>query len=270
MKLQLTNEYTPRFDQISRVMQNLNFAGNSKVLSYQDLAQDLGVPDRQLESYFSLMKGFGLLEGRGNQLTQLGKIISQFDPYFEKTDTLWILHYQISSKPDLIVWNRIIHQVLPTQSQFSVSQVAQEYFSDLSLHFSNRTISKKLPGEIRAVFYAYTRSALARLGILEEKEKHLFVKSTPANIPELVFLYCLLNFREKFFPGSSAVNVEEISQKENSPGKVLFLSDQQCRSYLEALHDRGLIRLEQFANLDQVRFSDSLTSDFVLQRIYGG
>jgi len=36
------------------------------------------------------------------------------------------------------------------------------------------------------------------------------------------------------------------------------------------LHNAGLVRLEKLANLDQVRISDSMTQESVLERIYGG
>jgi len=38
---------------------------------------------------------------------------------------------------------------------------------------------------------------------------------------------------------------------------------------LNRLHDSGLVRWEQFGDLDQVRFSEELTHTEVLYRIYG-
>ena len=66
------------------------------------------------------------------------------------------------------------------------------------------------------------------------------------------------------------MNTKDVCLADNSPGKVLNLPEYQVRTILGNLHDAGLVRLEQLANLDQVRFSDTVTQDFVLQRIYRG
>lgn len=272
MKLQFTNEYYPQFDQISRILQTLvsNEAESNK--TRQDVIKSLGIPGRQCESFISMMTGFGLIVPRTLKPTFLGKIISQFDPYFEKLETLWIIHYIVASEPEYVIWHRIVNNVIPlaNEDSFSAQQIAQQYFSDMAIHYSNYTFTSKIPGEIRAVFNAYTRSSFSRLGLLTEDGKNNFKKAQPVDIPPLAFLYCLAHFREKHYAGSSALDIETICRAENSPGKVLLLSEYQVRSQLEDLHNAGIVRLEQLANLDQVRFTDSLTTEYVLQKIYGG
>ncbi len=270
MKLQLTNGYRPRFDQISRIMQFLLTKEGQKKVSRQEIISALGIPDKQIENLTSMMTGFGLVLPRVTLLTPFGKAVIQSDPYFDRLETLWMIHYLVSSNPEYVVWHRIINTVLPSQDQFSISQVADCYFSDLAIHFSERTISEKLPKEVGAVFAAYSRSELSHLGIIAAERTGNFIKSNPVDVPALAFLFCLAHFRVQHFPGSSALNIEEICRAENSPGKVLLLSEYQVRAKLGDLHNAGMIRLEQLANLDQVRFPADLTPEFVLQKIYGG
>jgi len=270
MKLQLTNGYRPRFDQISRILQFLLSQEERKKNSRQEIVAALGIPENQVENLISMMTGFGLVFPRVTTLTPFGKAVIISDPYFDKLETLWIIHYVVSSNPEWVVWYRIINTVLPSQDRYTVEQISDRYFSDLAIHFSERTISEKLPKEVGSVFAAYTRSELSHLGILGVEGTGNFIKSNPVEIPDLAFLFCLLYYRDKYSPGSSAVNTEDICLAENSPGRVINLPEYQVRTILGNLHNAGLVRLEQLANLDQVRLSDTLAQENVFQRIYGG
>ena len=268
MKLQFTNGYRPLFDQITRILQFLLNQDGRKKIPRQEIDASLGIPDRQVESLTSIMTGFGLVHPRAITLTSLGKSICLADPYFEKIESLYIIHYTVSSNPEWVVWYRIINQVIPSQSQYEVEKVSQQFFPDLSAHFSTRAISEKLPKEVGAVFAAYTRSELSRLNILSLQRTGNFTRSIPVEIPALAFLYCILNFRDRFSPGSSAIIIADLCQMENSPGRVLYLLEYQVRALLNNLHSAGLLRIEHFANLDQIRLSSTLTQADVLNLIY--
>lgn len=270
MKLQFTNGYRPRFDQISRILQFLLSQEERKKNSRQEIVSALGIPENQVENLISMMTGFGLVLPRVTTLTPFGKTVILSDPYFDKLETLWIIHYVVSSNPEWVVWYRIINTVLPSQDRYAVEQISDRYFSDLAIHFSARTISEKLPKEVGAVFAAYTRSELSHLGIFGGEGTGNFIKSNPLEIPDLAFLFCLIYYRDKYSPGSSAVNTQDVCLAENSPGRVINLPEYQVRTILGNLHNAGLVRLEQLANLDQVRLAEAITQENVLQRIYGG
>lgn len=270
MKLQFTNKYYPRFDQFSRILKLLESQQDGKKVSTHEIMMELGIPQRQVGSFISFMVGCELLTARKMTLTPLGKTVMQCDLFFERTETLWVIHYLVSSNPEFIIWHRIIHTVIPSRDQYLLHELRDFFFSDLQNLFSEYTFSMKIPAEIRSVFYAYTKSALSQLRLISAEEDDRFIKTSPANVPSLAFLYCLLRFAEKCFPGSTALNIEDICYSENSPGRVFFLNEEQVRTLLEEIHHSALIRLERQANLDQVRFLDAITPDFVLQKIYGG
>lgn len=270
MKLQFTNGYRPRFDQISRILQYLLSQQSRKKVPRQEIVSTLGIPDKQIENLTSMMTGFGLIKPRVSMLTPLGKAIIQGDPYFEKIETLWIIHYIVSSNPEWVVWYRIINVVIPIHENISVESISNNYFSDLGTQFSERSISEKLPKEVGAVLASYSRSALSRLNILKEESGGHYLRETPVEIPPLAFLFCLLYYRDRFSPGSSAMNVEDVCLAENSPGKVLNIPEYQVRLILGLLHNSNVVRLEQFANLDQVRFPETITQASVFSLLYGG
>jgi hypothetical protein len=269
MKLQFTNGYRPRFDQISRILQYLLEEEGRKKISQKEIVDKLGIPANQVENLISMMVGFGLVTPRVGTITSLGKAIIQSDRYFEKIESIWIIHYIVSSNPEWVVWYRVINDALPSRDKFTIDGVSSNFFSDLELKFSNKTISDKLPKEVGAVFSSYARSDFARLGILEQDgNTGNFIRGNPSEIPVLALFFCILYYRDHYSPGSSAMNMEDICLAENSPGRVLNIPEYQIRGKLDDLHSRGLIRLERFANLDQVRIPDTTTQQSVLTEIY--
>jgi hypothetical protein len=269
MKLQLTNGYHVHFDQISRILQYLLTTGSRKKIPRKEIVANLGLADRQVENLISISVGFSLMKPRTSVLTALGRIIAEKDVYFESIETLWIVHYIISSNPEWVVWHRVINQILPMNDRIVISDVAMPYFEDLKSSFSERTLKEKLPGEIGAVLQCYAQSALSRLNLLRQEQTGIYHKGTPVDIPPLAFLYQVLHFKEIHAVSASALPVAEIEKGKNSPGVVLSLPGYMLRGLLNRLHDSGLVRWEQFGDLDHVRFSEGLTLTAVLYRIYG-
>jgi len=269
MKLQLTNGYHVRFDQISRILQYLLSVEGRKKIPRREIVKTVGLSDRQVESIISTSVGFGLIKSRTSILTHLGKTIAEKDVYFERIETLWIVHYIISSNPEWVVWHRVINQILPMNDRIVISDVAMPYFADLKSSFSERTLKEKLPGEIGAVLQSYFQSSLSRLNLLRKEQTGIYHKGTPSDIPPLAFLYQLLHFKEIHAISASALPIAEIERGKDSPGAVLSLPEYMLRDLLNRLHDSGLVRWEQFGDLDQVRFPEGLTLTAVLDQIYG-
>lgn len=268
MKLQFTNGYHPHFDQITRIMQFV-FANNNRVrIPRVEIINSLGMSERQIENLVSVSVGFGLLNSRVYTLTPLGRVIAQMDGFFERAETLWAIHYIVSCNPDWIVWHRIVNQVILEHETITIADIAEEYFRDLTDEFSKKTIEEKLPKEIGAVLWTYANSELSRLNLLRQEEIGVYQRGSPEIIPPLALLVCILEFRERYTNAATALMIDEICTGENSPGMVLNLPESTIRSLLNQLHDTGLIRLEQFGDLDQVRFQENLTKENVLQKIY--
>lgn len=269
MKLQFTNGYYPDFSKISRILKFLSSQKNKHKILHNEIVSALGIPYRQVRSIISIMIGFGLVKTRGNIPTFLGEQIAQFDPYFQKHETLWLVHYIVSSNPNLFVWNRVITQVLQEHTEISLSLVIEKYFSDIKSSYSEQTYKEKLPREIRSVLDSYSASELSHLDILKSHKSDHYYRTTPTELSDLVFLFSLIYFRDHFSPGTTAINIDNISNEKNSPGRVFLLENYQVREKLNHLQNRNLIRVEQFGNLDQVRYSESSTQESTLVKIFG-
>lgn len=268
MKLQFTNGYRPHFDQITRIMQfALSYYGQSRI-PRDEIIKNLGMSERQVENLTSVSVGFGLINSRSLTLTNFGEIVAEKDSFFDCLETLWVIHYIVSSNPKWVVWYRIVNQVFTDLEQISINDVADKYFSDLWKKYSKKTMQEKLPTEIGAVLWAYANSELSRLRLLRQEETGVFIRDTSEDISPLAFLVCILFYRDKVAKKATALPIKEICYGENSPGLVLNLPEPIVRSLLAQLHDTNLVRLEKFGDLDQVRFSENLTKEKVLAKIY--
>jgi hypothetical protein len=269
MKLQFTNGYRPRFDLISRIMQYIFSRNEGKNILRKDIIDSLGIPDKQVENLSSMMTGFGLVKAtKTGTLTPLGKTITENDPYFENVATLWIIHYIVSSNPRWVVWHRVINQVIPMHHEITIELVQNNYLQNLDAHYSEKTIKEKLPKEIGAVLASYTRSELSRLEILDVGDGGKYMKGDPIEIPFLSFLFSVIYFRDVFSPGSTAVEIHQIATAENSPGLVFNIPEYQVRAFLNEAKEKEIVNIEQFGNLDQVRFSSKASQDEVLRMLY--
>ena len=267
MKLQLTNNFRPYFDQIARMMQYELAQGKSRI-TRDELIAGLGLGQEQIKRLSTISIEFGLIKPRTLVLTNPGRVIAQNDSFFEYLETLWFLHYSISSNSDWVVWHRIVKDVIPKNETLKIMDMARDYFSDLSDHFSEKTLADKLPKEIGVVLWTYANSKLSRLGFLRQEKTGEYLRSTPVDIPPLAFLTCILTYRDRQTEGATAMTIHELVYGENSPGVILHLDEAKVRRLLDDIHDTGLIRLEKFGDLDQVRFTDGLSTEKVLERIY--
>jgi len=267
MKLQLTAGYKPEFVQISRILNFLSLKFGQKRVLPKEIEDHLGMSELQVKFLSYLSVAFGLMEPYTFVLTDFGKFIVDRDGFFESIDTLWIIHYIISSNPDWIVWYRMINQVFPMNDIIDY-EISTSYFSDLTKIYSNQSMEKGLVREINVVLWAYTESELARLNLLVRDESTYYKKGVPVEISNLAFLFCILHYHEHISSIATALTIEEICRGVDSPGLVLSIPETNVRSLLENLHYTGLVRLEQLGDLDQLRFSDSLTKLAVLNQIY--
>lgn len=265
MKLQLSNGYYLRFEHLSRLLHYV--AGKPEVSRFtqKDLASALGMSPRMIENLTSYGVALGLLIQRSCKPTELGKLIDAQDPFFDKNETLWFLHYIIASNEKYVVWNRLINRVFPEENKVT-TEVARSYFSDLNDYFSEKSIKKHLTKEIRTIFNAYTGQKFNRLEYIQKRSDTIFCLNETVQVPDLCILAACYFYRDHYAKGATGVEIEYLAKEQNSPGRVFHISDYQLRLALERLHTERHISIESRANLDQIRFrSNEYWLDIVKQ-----
>lgn len=267
MKLQLSNGYYLRFDQVSRILQYALGQMPCKSIPRPEFVDALGMSLKQFENLSSICVGLGVTKPRTFVLTHLGEAIAEHDIFFDNIATLWLMHYVISSEPKWVVWNRLVNQVIPENDEIS-TEIAQPYFKNLRESFSEQAMTKKIRKEVLSVLDAYSEQKFSQLHLIKKASTGKYIRRESEQIEHLPFFYCLLHYRERVYPHSTALVIQDIINAENSPGRVLYLEDYAVKNLLTILHDLSLIRIETVGDLEQMRFNDDTFKESVLKAIY--
>jgi len=267
MKLELTNGFRLHFQEFSRILGYLNEQKERKLIPRQEIIEALGMPIRQYESLSSIMVALGLIKPSSFVLTSLGKMIGAKDLFFEKEESLWLMHYIVSCNPKWVIWHRLVTQVFPNQRLISAS-VCAPYFADLSETYSALSLERKVPKEINAVLYAYSETHFLRLHFISKIATGQWKREEPNMITPLPFLYALLHYQEMAGRQSTGISIEEAVGTELSPGRVLNLKDYDVKLLFDQLNNTQLVNLESFGDLYQLRFAHGLTKQLILDEIF--
>ena len=244
MKLELTNGYRLHFQELSRILGYINVQKGRKIIPRQEIILALGMSIRQYESLSSIMVALGLIRPSTFMLTSLGRSIAGKDLFFEKEETLWLMHYIVSSNPKYVIWHRLVTEVFANESLISAPSCTP-YFSDLSEKYSARSLERKIPKEINAVLYAYSETQFLKLNLISKTTTGHWKREEPNKITPLPFLYTLLHHQEMIGHQSTGISMEEILSNEFSPIKVLYLKRYEVELLFDQLHNT---RLANFSN----------------------
>ena len=94
MKLQGHEKFPLREGWINKALMIL--PNNSDVFTRKDATDLFGIGSNMVKSLRYWMRAFGLTNATGTELTSVGKLLAKYDPYLEKTFSLWIMHSYIS------------------------------------------------------------------------------------------------------------------------------------------------------------------------------
>lgn len=267
-KLQLTNGYSPRFDQISRVLIYVAGRTDTAKVPQAAIAAGTGLAVRQVENLASLATGLGLLRPVVYKPTPLAALILEHDRFFDDLGTLWLCHYNLAVDPRHVIWNRMTNTILPAAREPVTAAAVAGQFDDLREQFTEQSIAKHVPKELQAFFRAYADYRFSRLKYLVAADGGYRLAERSAPVPDEVLLALALRYRDRAWPGSTGLEIPDLCRGENSPGRLLNLGEAGLREGLESLHRRGLVGIESRANLDQIRFRPELSCLDVLAGYY--
>ena len=226
-----------------------------------------GYNESRTQILLSFLSECGLIEKRGYNLTRIGEVIYTYDKYLEQRETLWLIHYLLATKEHLAIWNRLFNEAL--DEDYRDRETLLKYFGDLKKQVSDYTFERNVRKEIKMTLDTYVQERFLVLDLID-KSGESYCCNRNGNIPELIFLSSVVYFKNKYFPGATAINIKDICYLNNSPGRILFLDEACIRQKLERLKNQGLIGLESQADLDQLRLGDGLTVDQIMEKYYKG
>lgn len=233
---------------------------------------------------------------REQQLTDVGKVILEKDPYLELDGTLWLIHHQlVCSYDQATAWHWFFNYYAPTT--FS----RQEFTDRLGqwINSQNGNLGEIAEGSIRKDFDClmhtylpertergktpedHIESPLTTLGIISEFQavddeadkvvhRYRLQAGTVRNIPPLIFLYVLLRRQEVERPNSREVGLSMVLREPMNVGRTFNIGMrgfEESAAQLENIDSDYRIHLAHTAGLDQLTLP-VLESQDILEHYY--
>lgn len=248
----------------------------------------LGIGKNMVRSLRFWLQATGMVElpqPRGSELTVSSFAECLFnkqkgiDPFLEKIQTLWLIHWKLSThRRPLFAWNRILFEwtdELFTRSK-SVSRMLEEAAAlspskrrmvrrtfethfDVFLHTylqptNNVVVEDSLDSPLTELnLIEQVGSAVSDKGRLEPAYR-LRRESSSTLSPATLFV-CLSDYWERMFPEEKTIDFSTLVYGECSPGRVFQITESEMRERLGVLcgSNRKYLEFHESANMTQLR-----------------
>jgi hypothetical protein len=218
------------------------------------------------------------------QITQLGSLILQNDPYFEDERSLWLWHIALASNLEAATfWYWAFNEFGGVELR---ENIAAEQFSDFIVENGYEVPNRQ---SIRKDFNCFLRtymhdrvasspgdetvSPIASLNLLSDTgapggyrfnfDRH------ERRIDEVLVAFATFRFAETERAGRRTVSIDELRWASRSPGRLLCLDTRILSDYLDTIQrSRGWLSLTHTSGLHSVHLSDR-TSTELLKELYG-
>lgn len=196
---------------------------------------------------------------RALELTEFAHAIfgpDGFDPYLEDIRTLWLLHWNLSSRSRgaLFAWRFLLnHWPFPELTRSEALAAFRRESDKLGHSYSTITLSQHLDAFLHTYLFGLSRKVgiedsldgpLVDLTLLQpvgernvdggRRETILAFRREPKpEISPALFDYCLAEFWATFHDGEETLTMREIALGTCSPGQVFKLPEDDVRSRLE-------------------------------------
>lgn len=257
--LALTRGYSMRAVHVARILTLLNeLEDKGATITRAELGEDLSMTWASAQSYLNVMRRMALVDAK-TRITPFGNLALLGSPRVDNDGLLWLLHYLVASDANLVLWSNLFNLAIYEEDTCTIQSVVKP-FATLVGRWSEKTLVEKAPHEIGGILKTYTEELLLPLRLAKRIDvgTYEFYWNT-ALIPSLVWLSCILLYRDRYYPGATTLEVPLISRAHYSPGRILRQNEVAVRRALDELHNAGLLTVETRSGLDQVRFKQEST-----------
>ncbi|EPF1374357.1 DUF4007 family protein [Pseudomonas aeruginosa] len=254
-------------------------------LALKDEAQatiTLGIGRNMVKSVQFWGEAFGIVEARdagGSQSGPLGRLLLSsddgWDRFLEQPDSLWLLHWWITTHADVAVWNLVFGK--GTYSRFDRKTLIAG-LADRAEKLGKKLAATTLEQHASIFLNSYRREESASddtswcplqdLGLFEEataddgKSVYLVGRNAPSGLSPRIFLFAVMDF----FARHCAVtrDLTDLIYGEFSPGVVFRLDEFQVRALLEGVEQEfpNVLRFVDTADTQQVILEPALVPEW--------
>ena len=213
-----------------------------------------------------------------NEIARKIYLDSGYDPYSEFPTTAWYAHWCLAGRGMrsttwfwlfnvLNVQTFTREEVLPHLAKFAESVSGGR---KLSLATLSRDLDTCLRGYAsRSASSSVEEAAepmLAELGLLQEERKgvYSFRRGPKSTLTDTFFIWALVDFWDRYYPGETSMTFEAIAYSVGSPGRVFKLDEESTAERLFLLSDvtDGKLKWSDTSGLRQIYRSDFDTNTF--------
>ena len=189
------------------------------------------------------------------KLTNFGKMIfskkDSFDPYLEKSETLWLLHWMLASDPTLTTWYYIFnyHQSIVINKDKLLSDIVSVGKFSKWRGMSANTIKRDIDCFMRTYTFSNKKGEvtedsiecpLAELGLIfstYSKGEYEIQRGPKLTLSDKICEYALNDLWS--LQTKQIITFEKLMYDYGSPGKVFQLDEKSMEEYLEKLEIEG-------------------------------
>ena len=249
---------------------------DNKVFSSAEATDILGIGTNMVKSLKYWLYATNLIKDYKNsiELTELGKLVIEFDPYMEDEFTWWMIHINmLLNQEDFYVGNIFFNKCVSKNfSKEDVFNIVSETLNSKKLDFNE----KILVDEINTIIKTYVvdnsddtpennfNCPLADLELLKRISKDNYERLKPnyRNLHYLVVYFLILNLLD----GREYISIDEIIKINNSPVKLLNLDKNLLNDYLDDMRRNNLITINRTAGLNMIYISNSLNIEEIFYK----
>jgi len=252
---------------------------NKSVFSGDEAIADFGVGRNMALSMRHWATAAGIIEDKPNsstlRVTDLGRKIfgpRGRDPYIEHPATLWLIHWNLSGRPDRTTWYWAFnHYPALTFERDHISKGLEKLAAAQNWsRVASSTIKRDVECFVRT-YAAYPteqgasreddlESPLTELGLIKAVGKHnfRFVRGAKSNLPDGVFVYALFDFWARYSAAHSTtartLPFEKLAYEPGSPGRVFLLDENDLADRLMRIDEvtEGALRWSETSGMKQI------------------
>lgn len=246
--------------------------GRVMIKSMRYWANVLGIAEEHKTSQGILLK-----------LTPFGEMIKKYDPYFQNTGTLWLLHRNLTRlDSEATAWSWAFN--LFNKKSFSKSDFCSDFTSYLQHEgadynkkaiekefdcFKNTYVSEK-EFDLKKILEEDNAPFFSKLKLLSYVGNGIYVQNKVGihDVPLDIFFYCILNDNRELLADSRQIQIDHLLEDDGQVGKYMCLTYSILIEYLQRLENQNKIKLINNFGNRLIQISEDLDEDTILKEYF--
>lgn len=255
---------------------------NPKVFSEYAGADALGVGTNMAKAIRYWLRAGGVTaESKGEvRLSAMGRLIKEYDAYFEDIFTMWLIHAGIACNVELATsWYVFFNKI--GNEEYTKDELCDVLMRELKAYSMQQELPESsVLADVTAIINMYSRdknvdydpeekkvSPFSELTLLK-RNGITYKKYMPAQeiLPDMAVLFLIRRYFEN--EKTDSVSIDTLLKGDMLPGKIYNLNRVALNFYLDKLASDGYIAVNRTAGLDMVYSMSTITPEKVIEKYY--